>query len=128
MSRTYILLIEEQPEVLSSVEFLLKLRPQLTMVATVTNGAAGLHTAQVLRPDITLIDLQMDGFDSLETIRHLRALLPDMGIIAFSYGHQGIYREAALAAGADDFVAGTRITEDLLTVIHQVARVRQVRA
>ncbi len=128
MSWTYIVLIADQAESLSSVEFLLQLRPQLAMIATAANGAAGLHTAQVLRPDITLIDLQLDGFGSLETIRRLRASLPDMGIIAISVGDQEIYREAALAAGADDFVSGARIIENLLTVIHQVAQARRARA
>jgi two-component system nitrate/nitrite response regulator NarL len=128
MPRTYILLIEEQAEFLNNVEFLVKLRPQLALIATVTNGTAGLRTAQVLQPDITLIDLQLDGFTSLETIRNLRTSLPGMGIIAISYNDQSVYRQAALAAGADEFVAKTCLIEDLLTVIQQVAQVRQVKS
>ncbi len=112
---------------MGKVEFLLKLRPQLAVIATAANGEAGLHTAQVLHPDITLIDLQLDGFGSLDIIRRLRDSLPDMGIIAISFSDQGIYREAALAAGADDFVSKTHIMEDLLTAIQHVARARRMR-
>ena len=128
MLRTYILLIADRLEFMSDVEFLLKLRPQLVTLATVTNGAAGLRTAQALRPDVTLIDLQLDGFIGLETIRNLRASLPGMGIVAIALNDQALHRQAALTAGADDCVSEPRLIEDLLTVIQQVAQARRVQA
>jgi len=40
----------------------------------------------------------------LETISRLRNVLPDVGIIALSLLEGDTYRQAAVAAGADDLV------------------------
>lgn len=120
-----IVLITDHAALSTNVEYFLKLQPQLAVVAIASDGELGLAQAQRLRPDITLIDLELAGFTGLETIRRLRASLPAMGIIALSLGDQDVYRRAALRAGADDFVSKTRIIEELPAVIQQVGQTRQ---
>ncbi len=125
MSPISLLLIDDHAAFSSSIEFFLKYRPQLKMAATAIDLTAGLNQARTLQPDITLIDLELNGFTGLEAIRRLRTLLPEMGIIALSLVDQAAYREAALAAGADDFVSKTRVAEDLLAAIQNVSQARQ---
>jgi CheY-like chemotaxis protein len=52
----------------------------------------------------------------LETISRLRNMLPGVGIIALTLLEGNAYRQAALAAGADDLVPKAELITDLLPV------------
>jgi len=49
-------------------------------------------------------------------------MLPKVGIIALTVLDTNGYRQAALAAGADDFVAKASLDTDLLPAIRRVAQ------
>jgi CheY-like chemotaxis protein len=51
----------------------------------------------------------MPGLTGLETIPRLRNMLPGVGIIALTLLKGNAYRQAALAAGADDLVRKTEL-------------------
>ena len=71
-----------------------------------------------------LIGLDMPG---LETIRRLRNILPDVGIIALSLLKDNAYRQAALAAGVDDLVRKAELITDLLPAIRRVVQANRSR-
>jgi two-component system response regulator DesR len=98
--------------------------------STVVVGALGggediLAKARDLRPHIVLIDpfMPLGNKSGLEVVSRLRAALPQVGIIVLTLVSYSGYRQAALAAGADDFVPKTAVYTDLLPVIHRVARI-----
>ena len=55
--------------------------------------------------------------ERLKAIPRLRALLPEAAIIVLTSHHDQAYREAALAAGAHDFVPKRSLDTDLLPAI-----------
>ena len=93
---------------------------QVAVVGAAAGGAEVLAQAQDLRPDIVLCDLTMPGLTGLETIPRLRAALPDVGIIALSCHEANGYRQAALEAGADEFIPKASLATDLLPAIRRV--------
>lgn len=95
---------------------------EVMVIGTAGGGAEGLDKAWKLRPDIVLLDLRMPALCGLETIPLLRSMLPDVGIIALTLWHANGYREAALAAGADDLLSKFAVNTDLLPAIRRVAR------
>ncbi|NIO68874.1 MAG: hypothetical protein GTN71_07505 [Anaerolineae bacterium] len=52
----------------------------------------------------------------------LQAMLPEVGIIALTVLDIESYRQAALAAGVNDFVSKTSLSTDLLPAIRRVAQ------
>jgi two-component system NarL family response regulator len=68
-----------------------------------------------------LIDLAMPDLPGLLAIPRLREAQPGLGIIALTLHDTEGYRQASLKAGADDFVAKARLTDDLLPAIRRVA-------
>jgi DNA-binding response OmpR family regulator len=54
-------------------------------------------------------------------------VLPGVGIIALTSLNDSAYRQAALAAGADDLVRKTELTKELLPAIWRVTRVNRFR-
>ena len=80
--------------------------------------------AQDLQPQVILFGLDRPG---LETISRLRDALPGVGIIAMTLLEGTAYRQAALAAGADDLVRKAELVTDLLPAIRRVTQAKRPR-
>jgi DNA-binding NarL/FixJ family response regulator len=97
---------------------------EIVVVGVAHNGCEALAQAQVLQPQAILLDLAMPGLPGLKVIPRLRAILPAVVIIILTGRKAGVYREAALAAGADSFVSKASLTTDLLPAIRGLAQAR----
>jgi CheY-like chemotaxis protein len=75
-------------------------------VATARDAAQALETVAQKKPRLILMDLQLPGIDGLELTRRLRASpdtcdVPIVAVTSFAMTHD---RDAALAAGCDDYI------------------------
>ena len=95
---------------------------ELSLVGTVWGSEKVLAQALDLRPQVVLLDLDTSDRTGLATITELRAALSDVGLIALSLLGADGYRQAVLAAGADDLVLKSRLRTDLLPAIRQAAQ------
>src|SRR3954452_24369286 len=73
---------------------------------TVTAGSAedGLDLARAHRPDLVLMDVQLPGMDGIEALRHLRADLGDVPVVALTAFAMKDDRERFLAVGFDAYI------------------------
>jgi DNA-binding NarL/FixJ family response regulator len=117
-----VLLVDDNPRFLRIATRFLQEHDDVVVVGAAGGGEEALTLAQDLQPDIVLIDLAMPGLSGLETIPRLRAVLPEVGIIALTVLDTNSYRQAALAAGADDFVPKASLSTELLPAIRRVAQ------
>lgn len=92
----------------------------LEVVAAVSTVEEALLKASEMRPQVALVDLNMPHSSGLVLIPQLRALLPDLKIIVLTMWDNEIYRQAALAAGADDFVPKAQINTHLLPALRRL--------
>lgn len=127
MGPTSVLLVDDNPTFLRvATQFLREhCTRDVTVVGTANGGAAALARAGDLQPQVIVVDLAMPGMSGLEAIPRLRELCPDAGIVALTQMEPAEYREAALVAGADEFVTKTMLSTDLLLAI-QRARQRRI--
>lgn len=97
-----------------------------TVVASCDN-TEGVSLAGRWRPHVAVVGIGTSDLDGLATISKLRAIMPEVGVVAMSlFGDTG-YRKAALAAGAHDFVPKAALATELRAAIqgvweHHVAR------
>jgi DNA-binding NarL/FixJ family response regulator len=96
----------------------------LALVGLVKRTEEVLPRAGVLRPQVILLDLDMPAHAGLDAVPRLRSALPNTGIITLTLSSASAYRQAALAAGADDLVTKSELTSSLLPAIQQAARRR----
>ena len=118
--KTRVLVVDDHEPFLRVATGFLQRHQELVVVGAARGGEEGLALAQDLRPEVILMDLRMPGLSGLETISRLRVMLPQVRIIVLTMLHYDSYRDAALAAGADDFVAKRKVTTDLLPAIRRV--------
>ena len=91
----------------------------IVVVGAADGGQENLAQAPSLRPQVMVVDLGTPGLTNLEAVAQLRAMMPDVRIIAMSQVRSTGYREAALAAGADDLVLKAALVTDLLPAIRR---------
>jgi DNA-binding NarL/FixJ family response regulator len=92
----------------------------LQVVGSASSVEEALLQAAALRPEVALVDLNMPHSSGLALIPQLRQLLPAVKIVVLTMWDSEIYREAALAAGADDFVAKAHINTNLMPVLRRL--------
>jgi DNA-binding NarL/FixJ family response regulator len=95
--------------------------PDITVVASASNGREGLEQFRLHQPDITLMDLKMPDMGGVEAIRGIRAEFPSAKIIVLStyQGDEDIYR--AMEAGAVTYLLKDMIADKMMSVIREVA-------
>jgi DNA-binding NarL/FixJ family response regulator len=124
MDPVSVLLVDDNPTFLRiATRFLQEhYRDEVVVVGTAGGGQEALIKARDLRPQVILLDLAMPDLPGLEAIPRLRAALPEVGIIALTVHNSNGYRQAALAAGADEFVSKANLSTDLLPAIRRVMK------
>jgi DNA-binding NarL/FixJ family response regulator len=119
-----VLLIDDNAAFLRAAGDFLRGHADIILVCALLGAGDALARVEALRPDVVLVDLGMPDISGLDLIPRLRAARPRMGIIALSFLDVEAYREAALAAGADAFIAKAASVSALLPGIRQVAQTR----
>ena len=87
-----------------------------SIVTTAESGAAALQILTAVRPDVVLLDVQMEGLDGLQTLRQIVTHYPTLPVVMLT-GHGD--RDAvalALEIGARDYVAKSML-DDLAEVL-----------
>ena len=93
---------------------------ELEVVGAASSAEEALVKAKEIRPQIALVDLNMPQSSGLALIPQLRAMLPSLKIVVLTMWDSEIYRQAALAAGADDFVPKAQINTHLLPALQRL--------
>lgn len=126
MNLISVLLVDDSRRFLDIVTHFLRTRgrSEVSIVGLAQDGHEALAKAQQAMPQVILIDLAMPVLSGLETIPRLRAMLPDAVIIALSMMDRESYQEAALEAGADDFVSKDTMNTQLLPAIRRIIQRR----
>ena len=122
--RISVLLVDDSQVFLDAALSFLQRHHELLIIGALLSGEEALAQAQELEPQVILVDLNMPGLSGLETIPRLRAMLPQVGIVALTILQDSTCRQAALAAGADDFVPKANLSTALLPAILQVVQAR----
>ena len=124
MAPIRVLVVDDNPTFLDiAIEFLQQY-DELNIIGTASGGRQALAQAQELCPQVILLDLAMPDLLGLEVIPLLQAMLPGVSIIILTLLNTDGCREAALTAGADDFVPKTKMNTDLLPAIQRVVQAR----
>jgi DNA-binding NarL/FixJ family response regulator len=117
-----VLLVDDNQTFLRVAADFLQRHDELVVVGIAQEGEEALAQTQDLQPHVILLDLDMPGSNGIEMISRLRVMTPQVRIIILTLLDSSIYRQATLAAGADDFVQKAALTTDLLPAIRRAVQ------
>lgn len=120
MNTIRVLLIEDHAVVRQGLMALLSSAPEVEIVGSAADGIEGLSAFRTLRPDVTLVDLQMPRMGGVEVIRRAREEAPEARFIVLTTfdGDEDIYR--AMQVGAKAYLLKGMDVEELLSAIRAV--------
>lgn len=111
--RKSVLVAEDEPNIVLSLEFLLKKEGYEVRVAT--DGEEALREIESAPPDLVLLDVMIpkrDGYDVCQTIR-ANPEWNEVRIIMLTAKGLEVEREKGLALGADDYITKPFSTREL---------------
>ena len=123
MNSISVLLVDDSPTFLRAATLLLHFEcgNEVVVLGTAADGKEAHQRIEELHPQVVLLDLCMPEFSGLELIPQIKSLHPEVRIIVVTLMDAPFYKEAALAAGADDFVSKSRLEADLAGAVRRVA-------
>ena len=121
-----VLLADDQALVRGALSALLRLEPDLDVVAEVGSGDEVLEAARTSGAQVCLLDIEMPGLDGIDAAAQLAAELPGVrSLIVTTFGRPG-YLRRALEAGASGFVVKDTPADELAEAIRSVHAGRRV--
>jgi DNA-binding NarL/FixJ family response regulator len=115
-----ILAVDDHPIFRAGLAALVGNERDMQIIGEATNGREAIAQVQALRPDITLLDLQMPEMSGTDAIRAIRADFPSAKIIVITTYGGDVLAERALKAGAQAYLLKGMIRSELLETIRSV--------
>lgn len=94
---------------------------ELLVVGQASDGEKALQLVASVEPDVVLMDVRMPTMDGIETTRRLRALDPDIGIVALTGLEDQRAVSAMLVAGASGYVLKDSDGDEILMAVREAA-------
>jgi DNA-binding response OmpR family regulator len=109
-----VLIIDDEPNIVISLEFLLKRAGLEVRVAR--DGEAGLSKLRELRPDLVVLDVMMPKLDGFEVLKAVRAdpAIADTRVLMLTAKTREAEQQRGLALGADAYMAKPFSTHELV--------------
>ena len=114
-----VLLVDDQPAVRRGLRVRFQLEPDMQVIGEASTGSEALTLAQILTPDVVLMDIEMPDMDGIEATVALRTVVPQSIVVILSIHTDRQTRMKAQAAGAVAFVEKRGTTDILLAAIRQ---------
>lgn len=115
-----ILAVDDHPIFLDGVAALLGDHADLQLVARASSGREAFQQFLAHRPDITLMDLQMQEMNGLDAVIAIRGEYPEAQIVILTAYKGDVQVLRALKAGARAYLLKDTVHKDLLDTIRAV--------
>jgi two-component system, OmpR family, alkaline phosphatase synthesis response regulator PhoP len=109
-----VLIVDDEPNILPSLQFLMKKHGY--EVRTAKDGEEAITEISRAAPDLVLLDVMMPKIDGFSICQQIRAnpAWNDVRIIMLTARGRDVEREKGLALGADDYITKPFSTKDAI--------------
>lgn len=122
MKKIRVLLADDHALVRAGLVKLLEAMPNIDVLGEASDGLQLLELAQILHPDLVLMDIAMPGLNGLETTARLLKAAPGTRVIILSMHQDEQYVRQALRVGTVGYLLKDAAPTELNLAIHAVMR------
>ena len=99
--------------------------PDIAVVGEAATGAEAVAAAELLKPDLVLLDISLPDMNGFEVSERIHQVSPDSRIIFVSANNSRMIAQAAVSDGAMGFVSKNNAVDELITAIRAVMQGKQ---
>ena len=119
-NRIRILTVDDHPMLREGIAAVVQPQPDMTLVGEADDGAQAVEAFRKLKPDVTLMDLQMPNLNGVDAIIKIREEFPGARIIVLTTYAGDVQALRALRAGAVGYLLKGTLRKELLDTIRAV--------
>ena len=120
VARKKILIVDDHPMRREGLRGVIGREPDLIVCREAENARQAVEAVAQSAPDLVLMDITLPGKNGLELVKDLKALHPQLAILAISMHEESLYAERMLRAGASGYITKQQPSEELVRAIRQV--------
>jgi NarL family two-component system response regulator LiaR len=115
-----VLLVDDHRLVLEMLADSLALADDVEVVGTATNGAEGVQVAKRERPDVILMDIEMDQMSGIDATRQISQALPNTRVVMLTANDDQATILDAIESGAVGYLTKDRaLVDDVVTTVRR---------
>ena len=112
-----VMLVDDHPLMRKGIRSVLEPYEDINIVGEASNGLEAVNLANVLKPSVIIMDVNMPQMDGVQATRLIKQSLPQTTIIGLSVNESAMVKEALLQAGASTYLNKDDVGEDLYLTI-----------
>jgi DNA-binding NarL/FixJ family response regulator len=112
-----VLAVDDHPIAREGIARLIVIQHDMVLVGQASDGREAIQQFRTLRPDITLMDIQMPGMNGVDALIAIRNEFPEAKIIVLTTYKSDTQVIRALKAGAQGYLLKTSVHTELLDSI-----------
>jgi DNA-binding NarL/FixJ family response regulator len=115
-----VLVVDDHPFLREGIAAAINGQKDMILVGEATNGREALESFRLLRPDVTLMDIQMPGMSGIEAMQAIRAEFHTARIVVLTAYRGDVQAVRAFKAGAVGYLLKNMLRKELLDTIRTV--------
>jgi DNA-binding NarL/FixJ family response regulator len=115
-----ILAVDDHPVLREGIAALIARQPDMSLVAEAASAQEAISQYRSVRPDVTLMDIQMPEGSGINAIVDIRSEFPAARIIVLTTYSGDVLANRALKAGACGYLLKGAVRKELIETIRQV--------
>jgi DNA-binding NarL/FixJ family response regulator len=115
-----LLTVDDHPMLREGIAAVIEGQPDMEIVGEASNGVEAVERFDQLKPDVTLMDLQMPEMNGIDALKAIRTNHPDARVIVLTTYRGDAQALAALKGGAAGYLLKNTLRRELLDTIRLV--------
>jgi two-component system, NarL family, response regulator NreC len=120
VSKIRLLLVDDHEIVRAGLRMLFSAEPEVEIIGEASSGEDAVDAVGSLQPEVVLMDVAMPGIGGVEATRRIKAVHPQVAVLALTMHEDEEYFFEMLGAGASGYVPKRAAPDDLMSAIRIV--------
>ena len=121
---TKVLIVDDHPAIREGLAVHIASQPDLEVCGQAADTAEAVRLLEAARPDVVVVDIQLETGNGLELVERIKARNESIGILVWSMYPDAVYAQRALRVGALGYINKRHASSRMVEAIRRVRQGR----